>query len=682
MHRVLFIIAALVLLVAVAPAWAEDDAELDEVVVTAERSAQGLSDTARAVEVVSGQDIFDRIGRTVPESLRQVAGVSVQRTNLGGGAPFIRGLVGNQVLYLVDGIRVNNSTFRGGPNQYLNTVDPLFVDQIEVVRGPGSVLYGSDALGGTINVITKRRKNFDDVVGFDGRLMQRATTAERETTSHADFDANYKSALGVAFSGSFRQFGDIDPGGSAPEQAPYGYEQQSFGGNFDWHITDRITWEFSAQHVNMDEVPNYDPGNPKNVFEPQRRNLYYTRLLIEDITPGLEAVTAFGSWHTQIEGRQKIGAGDLLHEQRDLDQVDTVGAGLQLESAVGDVVRFIYGGEFYHDAVASERKVLETDGTGEVEAAPQFPDGSSFTTAGGYLEARLTPWEWVKVVPGVRYSYFAPDAEIDDPQLGTVKIDDAIGDLTWAAHLLFKPHPAHGIILGAARGFRAPGLDELTKLGSEDGRYDVPNPDLEPEKLIQYELGYRISYPRISGSAFGYYSDIADLILRKPAAYNGQTMIGADAVNRNENVGEAYIYGAEAQLSGVLVEDILNVGGAYTYTYGQNETDEEPIRRIPPQTGNAWLRAFWPSQSAWFEVAGDFAGKQERLSEGDKTDSRIGSEGTDGFGVMHLRTGLLAGQYFEVRMAVENVFDEPYKYHGSGPLETGRNFKAQISFLF
>jgi len=656
--------------------------EGEEIVVTAERSAQNISTTPRAIAVVDRQEVFDKIGRTVPESLRQVAGVSVQRTNLGGGSPFIRGLVGNQVLYLVDGIRVNNSTFRGGPNQYLNTIDPFFIDRIEVVRGPGSVLYGSDALGGVINIITKRRDDLSEPMNWDGRLMSRATSAEREVTTHLDFDMNVGQMWGAAFSGNFRQFGDIQPGGTAPLQEPYGYEEQDFGGNLDMHFNDRIVWQFSAQHVNLDEVPNYDPTNIKNTYEPQLRNLYYTRLALDDLATGLEHADLFVSYHHQLEGRQKIAADDPTHETRDLDVVDTLGAGLKLESEIGRWVSFIYGGEFYYDMIGSERKVQDVSGHAEQDAEPQYPDDSIYTSAAGYLEVRATPLAWMKLVPGVRYSYFQPDAELEDPELGTVEIDDSIDDVTWAFHSIFMPHAQHGIILGVSRGFRAPNLDELTRLGSEDGRYDVPNPDLDPEQMIQYEVGYRVSHPRIGGSLFGYYSDIENLITRKPTTWQGEEMIGQDRVNRNENVGEAYIYGAELQLDGVLVPKYILAGLAGAYTLGQNETDDEPIRRIPPPTGNAYLRLNWPQQNAWFEIAGDFAAKQERLSAADKSDSRIGPEGTDGFGVMHLRSGYHIIPYFEIQMAVENVFNERYKVHGSGPLEAGRNFKGQLSFLF
>jgi len=681
----LFVLGALLLAPGTILAESGDDPDeenlLQEVVVTGERSPEDASRSARAVSVVTGDEISNRMSRTVPESLRYEQGILVQRTNLGGGAPFIRGMVGNQVLYLVDGVRVNNSTFRGGPNQYLNTIDPFFIDQIEVVRGPGSVLYGSDALGGTINVITRRRKNFEKPFGLDGRLMGRFTTADREQTAHLDIDANAGLLAGITASGNFRKFGDIDPGGDEPLQAPYGYEEQNFAGNVDFHIGDRLVWQFSAQHVNLDDVPNYDPGNPKNTFEPQRRNLFYSKFLVNDLSPYLDRVILSGSYHRQLEGREKIKADDPDIEIRDLDLVQTWGGGLQLETPIADWVRFIYGGEFYSDDIGSERE-QEVLSTGKVtkNLDPQFPDDSTFSNAGAYLEARVTPFDWMKLVPGVRYSYFQPNIEMDDPTVGAVTVDDPITDVTWAFHSLFTVADHHGLVLGASRGFRVPSVDDFSKLGSEDGRFDIPNSELDPETLIQYEAGYRLAHPRAFVSLFGFYSQIENLITRKPSTYEGQEFIGPDRVNKNENLGEALIYGGEFSAKLIVLEDFITTGGAASYTFGHNETDDEPLRRIPPLLGNAFLRI--GTDYVWVEGAMEAAAKQDRLSAGDKDDARIGPGGTPAFTVYHVRLGLLADDWIEAIIAVENISDIEYKYHGSGPLEPGRNYKTQISFLF
>ena len=573
----------------------------ESVTVTAERTPLNLDESTRSVSIIPQQEILDRVSRTVPEALRYEQGILVQRTNLGAGAPIVRGMVGNQVLTLIDGIRLNNSTFRGGPNQYLNTIDPFFIDQIEVVRGPGSVLYGSDALGGTINIITKRRTDFSDKVDIDGRLMGRATTGEMEQTGHLDVDANATSVFGMALSGNFRKFGDIDPGGREPPEQPYGYESQDFAGNFDFHLGNHVTLEFAAQHVGFDNVPNYDPVNPKNLFETQRRNLYYAKLLAIDLSDYLDHITLFASYHRQEEAREKITATAPDLETRDHDVVRSLGAGLQMETPIDRWVRFVYGTEVYFDDLYSfrERSIISS---GQVqEVASQYPDGSTYLSVAGYLETRITPTDWLKLVPGVRYSLFQPDIQMDDPTLGDIRVTDSIDDWTWSFHSLFNVARHHGIILGASRGFRTPSIDDLTKLGSEDGRYDIPNENLEPESMIQYELGYRATHPHAFFSLFGYYSQIEDLIVRTPATYEGQTQIGADRIHQNRNVGEAYIYGVECTGKLVALDGFFSAGGSIAYTFGQNETDDEPMRRIPPLMGSAWSRINFSPK--YFELA-------------------------------------------------------------------------------
>ncbi|MCZ7586607.1 MAG: TonB-dependent receptor [Deltaproteobacteria bacterium] len=186
--------------------------------------------------------------------------------------------------------------------------------------------------------------------------------------------------------------------------------------------------------------------------------------------------------------------------------------------------------------------------------------------------------------------------------------------------------------------------------------------------------------PRAFFSLFGFYSEITDLIARRPATYNGADTIGTDAVHRNENVGEAFIYGGEFSGRVELIRDFMNVGGTASYTLGQNTTDDEPLRRIPPPLGNGYVR--FGEFPFWIEGAFEAAAKQDRLAQGDKDDARIGPDGTPAFTVYHLRMGLFAGDFVEAVLAAENLGDVLYKYHGSGLYEAGRSYKAQVRLTF
>jgi hemoglobin/transferrin/lactoferrin receptor protein len=158
-------------------------------VVTASRHPQRRIDAPRSVSIITAAELRRRNYRTVPEALNDVAGVLVQETNYGGGSPIIRGLVGNQILLLLDGVRLNNAIYRLGPNQYLNLIDIGQVEQIEVVRGNGSVLYGSDALGGVVNIITKSRNLATSPRGLQFTTDARLSSADRGAAGRLEFSA-------------------------------------------------------------------------------------------------------------------------------------------------------------------------------------------------------------------------------------------------------------------------------------------------------------------------------------------------------------------------------------------------------------------------------------------------------------------------------------------------------------
>ncbi|MDX1760228.1 MAG: Plug domain-containing protein, partial [Arenibacter algicola] len=199
---------------------------LEEVVVTANRYGSIQHKTPEAIEVVNNNSIQRFQLRTAPEALLLATGVFVQKTNHGGGSPFIRGLTGNQTLLLYDGIRLNNATVRSGPNQYFNTIDVFSVGKMEVLRGSGSVQYGSDAIGGTIQALSTEVETAEKPVwGTD--LFTRFVTQDMEQTANAALKYGDKR---VAFraNATWRNFGDLVGGDTTGQQIPTGYRELDF----------------------------------------------------------------------------------------------------------------------------------------------------------------------------------------------------------------------------------------------------------------------------------------------------------------------------------------------------------------------------------------------------------------------------------------------------------------------
>jgi iron complex outermembrane receptor protein/hemoglobin/transferrin/lactoferrin receptor protein len=181
------------------------------ITITAQRQEDLTVDVPQSVTVVTHEQLLQNAPRTTPEALMNQSGVWVQKTNHGGGSPIIRGLVGNQVLLLVDGIRLNNSTYRYGPNQYLNTIDPGVIESMEAIRGSGSVLYGSDALGGVVQVISKVPSFSLEKTNVSARIIAKLMSQDMEQSGRAEVEIGSKR---IAFLGGFseRNFGELVAG--------------------------------------------------------------------------------------------------------------------------------------------------------------------------------------------------------------------------------------------------------------------------------------------------------------------------------------------------------------------------------------------------------------------------------------------------------------------------------------
>jgi hemoglobin/transferrin/lactoferrin receptor protein len=196
---------------------------LNQIVVSENRSENLLFQTPSSITVLDPKSLKTYLPRTLPEALIGINGVFVQKTNHGGGSPFLRGLTGNQTLILIDGIRLNNSTFRYGPNQYLNTIDPFSVAKIEVLKGSGSVQYGTDAIGGTIQMFTTE-PDFDRKLKVN--VLSRIATQKMEHSARGELSyGTTKYALSGAF--GVRSFGDLVGGTSTGVQRPSGYKEQT-----------------------------------------------------------------------------------------------------------------------------------------------------------------------------------------------------------------------------------------------------------------------------------------------------------------------------------------------------------------------------------------------------------------------------------------------------------------------
>lgn len=229
----------------------------NDVTITAQRSERLSFDVALSTNTISSLQLKEYEARSTPEALMNQTGVWVQKTNNGGGSPIVRGLVGNQVLLLVDGIRLNNATYRYGPNQYLSTIDPQLIDRMEVNRGSGSVLYGSDALGGVVQIISKSPTFSPGGVKIKGELMTKWMSAGMEKSIRPELEVQGKN---VTFLGglSIRSYGDVLAGGNLGFLRPTGYNERSADAKVLMRTKRGDVFTTAFQQTTQQHVPRYD----------------------------------------------------------------------------------------------------------------------------------------------------------------------------------------------------------------------------------------------------------------------------------------------------------------------------------------------------------------------------------------------------------------------------------------
>lgn len=635
--------------------------QLEEVVVTATRREASLSSLPYSASVLTRRDMRRQPSRTLPEALTGLPGVFIQKTNHGGGSPFVRGLTGNQTLLVVDGIRLNNSIFRYGPNQYLTLIDPEWADRIEVVKGTGSVQYGTDAMTGVVHILT-RTPSFRDEPVWKARVGGRLASSGIESGIRPELEYSGKRVALLA-GASFRRFGDLLGGDTTGFQRPSGYGERSYDAKLRVDMGRGWTATASFQHLRQSGVPVYHryvlEGFAVNTSDPIARGFGYVRT--EKSWKGAIPVrlSLFTAWQQITEERQSRKAGSkVLRTER--DRARTLSFGADAALTFSDRWTSNTGIEAYADRVSSSRvdRDLELDLPKRLRGL--YPDGTRYLQASAYSLHHLA-FGRLNMEAGTRYSIYR--VRITESTLGEVRIRPEA--LVFQGGANYRLGGRTHAFVHASEGYRAPNVDDMGTLGIVDFRYERPAYDLRPERSLNTEFGIRYADGRMRAQASVFRTGLRDLITRIKTT---EVVAGYD-VYEKRNVEKGYIEGFEAQAD-------WRIGGGWRLTgnatrlYGQSVTRNEPLRRIPPFTARLALEY---ARGAWRTgLIHDHAGAQRRLAAGDVADNRIPKGGTPGFDLLHAHLSR-DFDHLSLRLHLINLLDADYRTHGSGINGQGRS---------
>jgi TonB-dependent heme/hemoglobin receptor len=630
-----------------------------EMVVTATRVEREVFNTPQAVTVLDDLAVEQANAGTTPDILSGAEGVLIQKTNTGGGSPFIRGLTGKQVLILVDGVRVNNSYYRFGPHQYLNTLDPNLIERIEVVRGPSSVLYGSDALGGVINVITRKRTDFSGARGQDGLVALHGASADTSLAGRLQMEG-HAGQLGYLGGISGKRFNNLEGGGDVGEQKPTAYDELDGDLKLNYRLAGGGELIFATQYARQYDVPKTSEvtlgDKLKFNYEPQLRSLSYLEYRgRHDEAAPVTDVKLNVSYNRQKEGEEIVKAATPTLETHEITDVQTLGAASQFSSKLGRAQLLTYGFDYYHDRFDTSMTLTDLT-TGSVTAiTPGTPDGATYESWGAYLQDEVRFTDRFETILGVRYAHFKAEGAIGANQLS---LSD--GEATASINALYRLAPRWNLVGGIAQGYRAPSMEDF--FGRVDFVSEIPNTQLAPEHSLNKEIGIKYYAPRTSGDIYLFHTTYDDLIDRVTVA---------PGVKQRQNIQRALIKGAEFGVKHAFSER-WSAAGNLSYAWGEDRDTGEPLRRIPPLNGSLNLR-YAHDERTWYEVYSLFADRQDRLSPGDLSDPRIPPGGTPGYATLNFKAGFEPAHGQDLVVSLENALDAKYKTHGSGVYAPGIN---------
>ena len=679
-----------------APLYAGDageDADMDSappletVQVTATRSERSIHDVSEAVSVVSAEKIARQAPELLAEMLRGVPGAFFQQTTPGQGIPIIRGLKGSQVLHLVDGMRLNNAFFRNAPNQYLGLVDAYTTERLEVVRGSAPSLYGADAMGGVLQVLTAEPVLSGSEWRAEGRLYGSFDSTDSGVVARLQAAAGMD---GVAISGgiTYQDHSDRETGGGI-KVGPSAYRVEA--ADFKWRQEFAANSELmvSIQYLQQPSTPRVDelvagygqdhPSSDQYEFQPNQRDFLHARYRLDSDARWFSSFEAHLARQVITDDRltQDFGQPEV---RREWNESTLDGLTLQFRSNWGTDFpsnrELVWGLEYYADEVSSRRLLSAADGANGTEVRARFPDRSSMDS-GALYASNMWQWDALTINAGLRYSWFQIElpavAELDAVRL---QPDDLTGDI----HFNYELRPGLKLVSNIGRGFRPPNIFDLGTLGSRPGnRFNIPNPGLKPESVWSYDLGLKSFDSRWEAEFFLFYSDYKDKISSR---FTGGITPEGRFIVRSENSNQLQLWGFESGLR-YLLSDALETYAVLNYTRGEEDEDAgitSPADRIPPLNGRVGL--IYTSGRFRLEPWIDFASKQDRLSPRDEEDPRINPAGTPGWATLNLLLSWQAGSNMELGLRLENLSDKNFREHGSGIDAPGRNFGFWFNVRF
>jgi hemoglobin/transferrin/lactoferrin receptor protein len=694
----------------------------EEIVVSASKFEEKKKDVAQKIQVLRAAEIASQNQSSMADVLANTGNVMVQKSQLGGGSPIIRGFETNKVLMVVDGVRMNNAIYRGGHLQNIVTLDNSIMDRVEVVFGAGSVVYGSDALGGVMNFTTK-----SPTLSSNNELLVKASAFTRYFSAANGYSGHADVSLGTKRFGSLTSFtyskiGDLRQGanrnpfvgnfGSRPwyaatfngvdsmvmnadsnVQVGSGYMQYDLLQKFTFKQNETMTHKLNFQLSNSGDVPRYDRltqmsgSNPKYAtwnYGPQKR-------LMAAYTLELTKKNKFFDQGRMILAYQSIEESRITRkfnnvwENHNIENLDIFTLNADFAKKINKH-EFRYGAEAYLNKVNSTAFANNLAVDTSMAISTRYPDGgSSMKSVAVYATHTWEVCDKFIINDGLRFSYVGLNANFIDKTYFPFpfnSINQNNSAFNGNLGLVYLPKKTWRITANLSSGFRAPNVDDLSKVfESVPGSVVVPNPTLKVEYTLNGELGIsKEILPGLRANVNVYYTRLTNALITQNSQFQGADSIMYDdqlsQVMSTVNAGKAFIYGIEGALAGQL-NKYISVLGTVNYTKGRVVTDTVPypLDHIPPVFGkfsvissvNRLRTEFFVNYSGWKRI-------KDYNMIGEDNFEYATAQGMPSWFTLNARISYAITKDISLQVACENILDQNYRQYASNISAPGRNF--------
>ncbi len=698
--------------------------------IVAEQEKDKALEVTSKIDKIEAKEVQFNNPQTAAEMLELSGGVYIQKSQMGGGSPIIRGFEANRVLLVVDGVRMNNAIYRSGHLQSAITLDNSIIEKTSIIYGSNSVIYGSDAIGGVVHYETKTPKfksDIDSITNNEANAFVRYATANQEKTGHFDFNLGSKKIAAIT-SITYSKFEDLKMGkvgdASYPEfgiikhyadrindkdtlirkddftkQIGTGYSQTDLLEKISYKASENLLLTLNAQYSTSSDVPRYDQLTEiENNNELKWAEWYYgpQNRLLGSLSAKIKAENKLFSKMEILTHYQKIDEdrisrkfGDDERTSREED-VNIYGINFDFLKDNNNKSQWFYGVEAIHNNVTSSAFSENIVTGAKSVASSRYPDnGSTLSSAGAYLTFKNNFTEKATYSLGARYSYSMLSASFADTtfiNLPFTDIKNNTGALTGNAGIVYHPNKKWNIQLAVSSGYRSPNVDDVGKVFAKNDFVLVPNDQLTPEKSYNGELGITRAFgdEDLVINVVGFYTVLQDAIIRDFHSINGVDSLTYDGellqMQTNVNANEANVYGLSINLKAKLSKE-LSFKGSFNSTLGKNVTEDIPLGHIPPFYGRGDF--ILHSEPLTVAVYGKF--QFEKLYEeyslsGEDNEHKAAVDksgqiyGTPAWWTLNLRAQMQLGKSFSIQAALENMLDVHFRPFASGVSGAGRNF--------